>query len=215
MEKFVGTRTATQARSHAQKYYAKLEKMKSPKTLLATCASCDPSEVRTQSSTPISSPVCKPSLTDNSENCPKSHKKSCRNSKRVLSFVDGVHPPQKVKRVTTSADKKLQRADHEDAKAVSIPKDAFEMDGQSKPLLDDLSSSENESCSVVDAPVLMCLRNDETYKEPLLDFGDFHMRLPEPQNFLPLPSEQQGMYQINESSFFAEIPAAMHLFPSV
>jgi SHAQKYF class myb-like DNA-binding protein len=86
VQKHVGTRSATQARSHAQKYFAKLEKMGLPKTG-SVAESGDNSGYKTQASTPLSSPVCKP----NHEEMGESHEKNPppRKSSRTPKVLSG------------------------------------------------------------------------------------------------------------------------------
>lgn len=67
----VGTRNATQARSHAQKYFAKLERMKTT------------SEVQTQQTTPIGSPIFK---SDAKSSCKATTQKKENIKKQIASF---------------------------------------------------------------------------------------------------------------------------------
>ncbi len=84
----VGTRTTTQARSHAQKYFAKLEK-----TNPGAAASFDKldgksrslEESRSQAPTALSSPVCKPEDEVRPTKHPRHSKKSCRKTLRYDS----------------------------------------------------------------------------------------------------------------------------------
>ena len=69
VQMYVGTRTTTQARSHAQKYFAKHEKEDRShdhlfKGQLRTVENGESSSLRSQASTALSSPVCKPALED-------------------------------------------------------------------------------------------------------------------------------------------------------
>ncbi len=70
VHKYVGTRSATQARSHAQKYFVKLEKQETKQ-----------GEEKTQANTPINSPLCR-----SSPGAVEATKKICRKAKRVLTY---------------------------------------------------------------------------------------------------------------------------------
>lgn len=64
VQEYVGTRTTTQARSHAQKYFAKYEKAGAGASFPERKSSSDGGESHTQSSTPITSPAIKPPQED-------------------------------------------------------------------------------------------------------------------------------------------------------
>ena len=91
----VGTRNATQARSHAQKYFAKLERMKIP------------SEVKTQQATPIGSPIFK---SDAKSSCKTTTRKK-ENKKQVPSLSSKrkfhsavkieIEPPKKSEKIVS------------------------------------------------------------------------------------------------------------------
>ena len=190
VQKYVGTRSATQARSHAQKYFAKLEKMGLSKAA-APRENQDCSGSKTQASTPVSSPLCKPNLGEGAEDSMKNQvlKKTSRNpkvSKRLFrASEDPVMEPQRKRTVGPGEKVTPVMTPREDEKRFA-GKLMTESELQRKVIADQLNPLEQESNALPHAHVLMSLKyQPDPYlglgwdsKEP--DLGDFQMRLPEP-----------------------------------
>lgn len=87
IQKHVGTRSATQARSHAQKYFRRLRRTKNVEAL------------ETQEATPLCSPVCNPiSMKENVD-----VEKPKKRSKRTLHYEEGEERETTTKRFTANA----------------------------------------------------------------------------------------------------------------
>ena len=225
VQKVVGTRSATQARSHAQKYFAKLEKNESAKLPAEKTngSGDDHSGVKTQSSTPISSPVSRPCLENTSTIEHKSNKKSGRNTKRKLSFKEEEKecPARKAKPIFVCKGE-------EQFDAVNQIKEVEERVVVPLPLVEQYRLPSNFYCpldreiitfpithpappmmngSLFQAPVFMSL-NEEHYVSPNafdFDFGETPLKLPEPLDLSLGPSGEmrEDDNLANEQSLFA------------
>lgn len=116
VQEHVGTRTTTQARSHAQKYFAKLgRKLNSDVSSVEAAESAgvaaDDSKVHTQASTPVDSPLGGPCAAQKSEpSCTPSQKSTKKSSdwskgvtKRLLNFSEKDDQGPETKTKTCSA----------------------------------------------------------------------------------------------------------------
>ncbi len=101
VQEHVGTRTTTQARSHAQKYFAKMGRklgsdMNSGEGAESVETPADESRVHTQASTPVDSPLggpcapqkCEPVRSVSAKSSKKTLERTKAVSKRLLSFSD-------------------------------------------------------------------------------------------------------------------------------
>ena len=224
VQKFVGTRSATQARSHAQKYFAKLEKQDSAKLLASKGSSSgeDASGLKTQSSTPISSPVSRPCLEGLPAVATKPNKRSGRTTKRKLSFKaeeKDEGPSHKTKQVFVCTEEHNVRLSEECKKAAIVPMIQLQHSTEQlvptlyyPPYLERelpvLHLSNVADSNSLQTPFLMCLHEEqqEQYVSPNafdFDFGETQVRPPEPLDFSLGPSREEENVT-DELSFFVD-----------
>ncbi len=192
---YVGTRSATQARSHAQKYFAKLTKKGQGAGEAAGCT--------TQTSTPVGSPLFK-----SDQHQKRSHKKTCKRAKRLLTYDSETDKDNSNRNNNKEAEEEEEEVVEEPAKkmaCVTLEPQLQPLPPPMDPLLPEPWSGNTPERELEQVPQsvpdLMYLQ--DPYEGQRLDFSDFHMRLPDDFDSLLSGRNADGQ---DELSHFARVP---------